>query len=984
MAVAAMASIPGGLPLSCPVRAAQMEPGPAYRAAYDAGDFRTATALARVALDQCRATRKPPFTDCFTLWSEVLDSGLSSQNDEMVEQEALAFLRAAQMADGPDSPTVADAISTLSSLYRRQGRLEESAAYRARDVALTRKLLGPDHPDLAISLGNEGVLLDAMGRYEEAEMRYRPAIAIAAKAGKASAPLYATQRNNLARNLDNQGRLEESAAESAQVLALYATLYPASHPQQAIARNNRAIVLRQLGQLDEAETLAREAYAIHLARLGPDNRETLAAQLTLARLLATIGRDQAAQALMVANIAQRRGPMHRPELPNSLIVYADFLVDRQRGSDAIALLREAIVVESSAQMPRSLVLGRARDALARALQQSGLLDEAEAEARASLALTQGRDGNPMVRLDGQTTLAGILVARGRQEDAIALYRASMREAERLLAPGHAQRLDLRIALGAALARQDGSQAEALAVLDAGADEAQARATIDALASSEGAGGSGRLGALGAARVAVITALRASGTMSGPEADRRSFMAAQDAQRSGAVRAGEMARAERGSADAALADIERTRFMLARRIVNDEKRLGDRLRQNADGEAAKALAGALAQTRARFAELTQQVQADYPRYVAALSPDRLDPARVQTMLGVREAVLLAVPGVQGYGLWLVTHKALQWHGTAAIEADIDRVLLSLKAAAPAMPRGQVGTADGGSYAFDSAAADRLGQAILGGFAPALRGIDHIRIVVGGPLARLPLALLRWRGQWLADAMKTSRLPAVASLNARAGKPIYVRRTGAQIVALGAVPARAQWPGLPGAQGQLEDLRQLFGTHATIRAGHDATVEWATQGAHLDNADMIVFATHSRQTPAPAAEFALHMAPGAGRADDDGMLSLSQIGALRLRQPLVVLTACDTAGMSADDADPLASFARSFFLAGARALVVSHWALDDAAGRVQMLHFFRLLRDRPAMDVGQALRRSALSLRDDPSGRWRHPRYWAALSFVDGGG
>ena len=52
--------------------------------------------------------------------------------------------------------------------------------------------------------------------------------------------------------------------------------------------------------------------------------------------------------------------------------------------------------------------------------------------------------------------------------------------------------------------------------------------------------------------------------------------------------------------------------------------------------------------------------------------------------------------------------------------------------------------------------------------------------------------------------------------------------------------------------------------------------------------------------------------------------SEIATLKLDADWVVLSACNTAGAQSESAEALSGIARAFFYAGARALLVSHWA------------------------------------------------------------
>jgi CHAT domain-containing protein len=59
-------------------------------------------------------------------------------------------------------------------------------------------------------------------------------------------------------------------------------------------------------------------------------------------------------------------------------------------------------------------------------------------------------------------------------------------------------------------------------------------------------------------------------------------------------------------------------------------------------------------------------------------------------------------------------------------------------------------------------------------------------------------------------------------------------------------------------------------------------------------------------------------------DDGLLTASEVAQLKLNADWVVLSACNTAAGDKPGAEALSGLARAFFYAGARALLVSHWA------------------------------------------------------------
>lgn len=150
--------------------------------------------------------------------------------------------------------------------------------------------------------------------------------------------------------------------------------------------------------------------------------------------------------------------------------------------------------------------------------------------------------------------------------------------------------------------------------------------------------------------------------------------------------------------------------------------------------------------------------------------------------------------------------------------------------------------------------------------------------------------------------------------------------------------------------------------------------------------------------------------------DGRLTAAQIMAeMRLRAGLVTLSGCDTGRTQRLSGDELMGLARAFLAAGARAVLVSLWPVDDVSTRLLMERFYedvatganpaaalrgaqRWLRQMTAAELAAKLAADGLSEASiraevqrlqDMSGKgkareevFEHPYFWAPFMLVGG--
>ncbi len=113
-------------------------------------------------------------------------------------------------------------------------------------------------------------------------------------------------------------------------------------------------------------------------------------------------------------------------------------------------------------------------------------------------------------------------------------------------------------------------------------------------------------------------------------------------------------------------------------------------------------------------------------------------------------------------------------------------------------------------------------------------------------------------------------------------------------------------------------------------------------------------------------------------EDGLLMMSEvIENLNLNADVVVLSACNTAGETAEasNGEGFAGLTRAFMYAGARSLIVSHWSVDSVSTTLLVTSAFGNMKAGQPLDEALAKARSAVRLSSGQGYSRSHPYFWA---------
>jgi CHAT domain-containing protein len=237
------------------------------------------------------------------------------------------------------------------------------------------------------------------------------------------------------------------------------------------------------------------------------------------------------------------------------------------------------------------------------------------------------------------------------------------------------------------------------------------------------------------------------------------------------------------------------------------------------------------------------------------------------------------------------------------------------------------------------------------------------------------------------------PAANSAGQVAGRGLPLQRRSVPDGGRAMTYALAQLPRLPDTADEVRSIGAVLGAdpERDIFLGARAT-ERRVKTMDLSNRRVVLFATHGLTTGeiSGLSQPALALTPPSVSGEPgDGLLTLSDVMALRLNADWVVLSACNTGSADGAGAEAVSGLGRGFFYAGARALLVTHWPVETTSAKALTVDLFR----RQAADIGlnraRALRAAKLALIDAPGfmddrGRvafsYAHPLFWAPYSLI----
>ncbi len=887
---------------------------------------------------------------------------------EQTHRRALAIREEILPANHSD---IAVSLSNLAGVLTKSNRLEEAAEMLRRALAISEQVLPENHPDIATIINNLGILHYNLNQFVEAEALHRRAFTISQHTLPENHPDIARKVSSLAIVLGALGRLDEAETLSRQALAIGEHAFPANHPRVAGYLNNLGWILERLNRGDEAIEMYGRALTIFEQSL-PDNHPDLSHTIhNLGRLHWALGNSTEAEQLLRRSLAIREQalPSHHPNIADSLTYLSALRSARGDYEETLVLADQVAAIyaapENRAHTDRHLW----RSSASYRARIAQLLLQREGEAVAGLVHKARRSA--FVDLQRERS--------GGAGDAIALAAARAQASDRGVAALARERdnvlVEIRRLDGAFLAVSADSQldgknrAERLSTLRADADSARQRlAEIDREiaerfpAYSEIAEGTplpvseaGKLLAPDEVLLS-ITPNGIDGLFFALSHDGGGFERIAGAAASAAL-AARLRCSAAGRLDPACATIESAAIAATGGSANGDVIRGAQMMQNREGQTGEVFDLDLAHDL--YNRLFPQAVHDF------LRGKKLIIAPAPELMSLPWHLLVTEAPPAGWnasgGARTRAYREAKWLFQSHPSITVLPTIASLRALRSAAP--------------DRATADR---AFLGVGDP----------VIGRTAAERDAPPMECGAQVLvadagaAVARSAGAMPATLFAGARDGDGFGLADADLVRSQPRLADTRCELAAVAGSLGGTDETADLlFGAEAS-----ESRLRALDASGELSRYRILHFATHGLL----GGELGLGepglvlTPPDRASADDDGILTASEIATLTLAADWVVLSACNTAAGSEVDAEALSGLARSFFYAGARSLLVSSWPVYSPAAVDITTRAFATMNEEPTIGRAEAL---VMAMRDTLANarteQAAHPSYWGPFFLVGEG-
>lgn len=347
----------------------------------------------------------------------------------------------------------------------------------------------------------------------------------------------------------------------------------------------------------------------------------------------------------------------------------------------------------------------------------------------------------------------------------------------------------------------------------------------------------------------------------------------------------------------------------------------------DMEAGKnklALQAELRLTQDEYDHLLHQIRLNNPAYSSLVGIDPVPIQKIQSTLDDKTAIMEYWISGDHAVVWLLTKKE--------IEARLVPVKMNELKRQVAMARSTI------YYQYDEQRDSTLQQLytwLIDPLVPNLKGYSNLIIMPHRNLHFLPFhTLMNRQRRFLIEEFVIQYAPSAGVFYYCVNRPVSAQNSLLGL-ALGDL-ALGEYAALPGTEVEINHVSRLY-DESDIQTDENFSETYLKE--NIDNHGYVHLATHGAFNVHQPLYSYLLMAP---TDHDDGRLTVEEIFGLNVKGKIVTLSACETGLGDISEGDDLVGLSRAFIYAGAPAVIVSLWKVDDATTAWLMVRFYQYVR------------------------------------------